>query len=231
MKLQSADQKRELLKRHTLDSIDKSPLNGSSVSNRPPISKSPITKIPAKSPQRKVDGGDKSPLRRVQNAASPTSKAGKVPGSNFPVKKPTAGESPTSKTGIEKKTSIKSKLEAPKSPTKRRVISYLDQVDELIVSTDANYFDIEIEELVIKKMQDKISLLNDTISSFTEDSKDLHSKIITLADKNKDLRQENGKLKERVKRIMSMAETQGAQFSGVLRCLKPNPGVIAFDDK
>lgn len=231
MKLQGTDQKRELFKGHTLDSIDKSPLNGSSVSNRPPISKSPTTKIPAKSPQRRADAGDKSPLRRVQNAASPSSKAGKAPGSSFPVKKPGAGESPTSKTGIEKKTSIKSKLEPPKSPTRRRVISYLDQVDELIVSTDTNYFDMEVEELVIKKMQDKIALLNDAISSFAQDSKDLHSKITALADKNKDLREENGKLKERVKRIVSMAETEKTQFSGVLRCLKANPGVVAFDDK
>jgi len=218
VKLQDTEQKKAVNTKLASNATNPSSLNRSLVSD--------------KSPKRKVEAGDKSLLRKVSTtASSPANKLDKVLVNNSPIKKSGNSDSPKSKIGGDKKVNTKSRLEPPKTQTKRKVISYLDQVDELIISTNENYFDLEVEDLVIKKMQDKINKLNEIISSFTEDNKESNSTILNLATKNKELKEENGVLKDRIKRIMNTIEMQeSVKFSGILKCLKANPGAIAFDD-
>ena len=129
-----------------------------------------------------------------------------------------------------KKVDIKAKLQV-QAPTKKKALSYLDKVDELITSTDGVYFDVEIGDLVIKKMEDKVNSLNRIIHEFGESNKDLNNQIQNLIERKKILRNENAKLKKRVNLIIdTIANQANIQFSGLLNCIKSHPGTIEFPE-
>ena len=191
----------------------KSSMQKSSESERPSTHKSNGTKI---------SKADTSPSQKSLPSATPTAKTVQHKTVNSPAGPKTPGA---------KKVDVKSKLEPQKSPTKKKTISYLDKVDELIVITENNYFDLEIEQLVIRKMQDKINFFNDSINSFGESNSNLEMKIRYLTYKKEKLKEENIKLKNRIKLIMDLAQTEdNVQFSGALKCLKTSKGIVEFDD-
>ena len=123
---------------------------------------------------------------------------------------------------------VNKKLEQMRSEKgNKKKLSYLDKIDQLVLPSKGNYFEMDVEELVIKKMMQTLEELNTIIEPFETETRDLNSQLMKLKKKNEELRRRNELLKKRMNSFMSLHEGKNIiSITKTLKFLKPSNGKL-----
>eukprot|EP00826_Nyctotherus_ovalis_P061386 TRINITY_DN8731_c0_g1_i3.p1 TRINITY_DN8731_c0_g1~~TRINITY_DN8731_c0_g1_i3.p1 ORF type:complete len:322 (-),score=42.79 TRINITY_DN8731_c0_g1_i3:96-1061(-) len=141
---------------------------------------------------------------------------------------------PNDKTPVNKSTSpVKKKVSTANNksePKKKKILDYLTAVEEPLEEPKGNYFEYDMEELVIKNMQSKLNSLVEAVSSFKTENQELIDRIFSLSEKNSELKNQNNKLKERVEQLIKEAKSSSTEvLSPTFKFIKPHPGCVVFN--
>ena len=110
------------------------------------------------------------------------------------------------------------RFETKKSMDNKNSWDYFEKPDAMVHPADGTFFNMAMETLVIKKMEEKLAILTEVTASFGHDKRQLTDKIDELSEKKEKLAKDNEKLKNRIKYILgAVDDVDGVSFTMMLK--------------